>query len=283
VLGAVALAAGPTGGRIADNSKMRGRFRAPTAARLWWLLRRPAVVVTVAGLAAAGTAVALAGTGRMNDHGMIAIPALHNVASDRPVRYTPACSRTAIPVCLNPVYASYLQATATALAPMLSEIAGLPGAPARISQAPASYRQGPGNSVAVGLAGPALSGKPPVLRLLLPLQLAGPSLTPGEMAAAVRSGTAPQIAAALAGSGRNPSEAQRAVTTALLLVAGLPASRTSLADPWASYEQVGAAPGSPADAAARRLAALAAPARHAWLMRHLAGLRAGRITLAQLP
>ena len=45
----------------------------------------------------------------------------------------------------------------------------------------------------------------------------------------------------------------------------------------------GPAPGSPAYAAARRFAALPASTRHTWLVRHLAGLRAGRITLAQLP
>jgi len=42
-------------------------------------------------------------------------------------------------------------------------------------------------------------------------------------------------------------------------------------------------PGSPVYAAARRFAAMPAPARHAWLVRHLAALRAGQITLAQLP
>ena len=36
-------------------------------------------------------------------------------------------------------------------------------------------------------------------------------------------------------------------------------------------------------AAARRFAALPASARHAWLAAHLAALRAGSITLAQLP
>ena len=78
----------------------------------------------------------------MDPHGMIAIPALHDAANDRPLRYPPVCSHTAIPVCLNPAYASYLPATAAALAPVLNEIAGLPGAPARISQAAATYRQG---------------------------------------------------------------------------------------------------------------------------------------------
>ena len=36
-------------------------------------------------------------------------------------------------------------------------------------------------------------------------------------------------------------------------------------------------------AAVRRFAALPAGARHAWLTTHLAALRAGHITLAQLP
>jgi hypothetical protein len=67
-------------------------------ARMRWL----AAVITLAGLAAAGTAVALAGTGRLDPHGMIVIPALHDAASDQPLRYTPACSRTPIPVCVNP-------------------------------------------------------------------------------------------------------------------------------------------------------------------------------------
>jgi hypothetical protein len=36
-------------------------------------------------------------------------------------------------------------------------------------------------------------------------------------------------------------------------------------------------------AAAHRFAALPASARHAWLVAHLTGLRAGTITLAQIP
>ena len=39
----------------------------------------------------------------------------------------------------------------------------------------------------------------------------------------------------------------------------------------------------PVFAAARRFAALPAPARHAWLAAHLAALRAGRLTLKDLP
>ena len=122
-------------------------------------LRRSAAAITAAGLLAAGTAVALAGTGRMDAHGMIAIPALHDAASDRPIRYTPVCSHTAVPVCLNPAYAGYLPAVTAALAPVLDQVAGLPGAPGpgqpgRRDLSPGTrqrrqHRHGPGRSAAV--------------------------------------------------------------------------------------------------------------------------------------
>ena len=265
VLGALALPGGPGG--------------------TW--LRRPAAAITVAGLLAAGTAVALAGAGRLDAHGMIAIPALHDAASDRPLRYTPACSHTRVPVCLNPAYAGYLPATAAALAPVLAEVAGLPGAPVRVSQAAATYRQGVGNSVSIGLAGPDISGRPPVFRLVLLDQLPGPTMTTSALAAALRSSAGPAIVADVIGGGRSPSPAQRAVIAALLIAAGQPVHGPSPSSPPAGREPGMAppvpAPGSPAYAAARRFAALPASARRAWLARHLPALRAGQIALARLP
>jgi hypothetical protein len=264
VLGALALPAG-RGGR--------------------WL-RRPAAIIAAAGLLVAGTAVALAGTGKLDAHGMIAIPALHDAASDRPVRYTPVCSHTRIPVCLNPAYAGYLPATAAALAPVLAEVAGLPGAPARISQAAATYRQGPGNSVGVGLAGPSTVGRPPVFRLLLLDQLPGPAMTTSALAAALRSGAGPAIVTGVTGGGPGASPAQQAVTAALMMAAGQPAQGPPPGIPpgiQPGTPPIWPAPGSPAYAAARRFAALPASARHTWLVRHLAALRAGQVTLAQLP
>ena len=228
---------------------------------------------------------------------MIAIPALHDAASDRPLRYTPVCSHTAIPVCLNPAYAAYLPATEAALAPMLDQIAGLPGAPARISQAAVTYRQGPGNSVGFGLAGLAISGTPPVFHLLLPAELPGPAITTTEQASQVRSITGPNVIASVTGDGPGASQAQHAVTTALLMAAravpshlppaGTPTASNSVAGPLPGVADgeryVGAAPGSPAYAAARRFATLPAAARRGWLVQHLAALRAGRIGLGQLP
>jgi len=258
VLGAIALPSGPGRG---------------------WL--RPAAVITTAGLLVAGTAVALAGTGKLDAHGMIAIPALHDAANDRPVRYPPVCSHTAIPLCLHPAYSSYLPATATALAPVLNEIAGLPGAPARISQVAAAYRQGTGNSVSIRPAGPPISSTPPVFSLLLPSQLPGPTTTTSDLAAAVRSSAGFALVASVTGDRPGATPAQQAVTAALSMSAGLPQSSPSAPS---RQRPNGTVPlSAPVQAAARRFAALPASARHSWLMRHLVALRAGRITLARLP
>ncbi len=250
-------------------------------------LRAAAAAACAGGLFAAGTAVALAGTGRLDAHGMIAIPALHDAANDRPIRFSPVCSQTAVPVCLNPAYASYLPAVAAALRPVLHEIAGLPGAPVRISQAAVTYQQGPGNSVGASLAGPPVSGRPPVYHLLLPDQLPGPVTTVSELAAAARLTAGPAILASVMGDGPGASQTQHAVTAALEMAAGLPLHRSPPGIPPAAGSQPGTppevTPGSAAYAAAQRFAALPASARHAWLVRHLTALRAGRITLAQLP
>src|SRR5262249_46914138 len=186
-----------------------------------------------------------------------------------------------IPVCLNPAYASYVPLTAAALEPVLTEIAGLPGAPARISQAAATYGQDEGNGVAVGMAGPAISGTPPVYHMLLPGQLPGPIMTSRESADRTRSTAGPSIVASFISDGPGASLAQHAVATGLMMAAGLPVHGPA---PRTAVTANGLlAPGTPAFAAARRFAALPAPARRAWLARHLAALRAGQMTLAQLP
>jgi hypothetical protein len=265
-------------------------------------LRQAAAVAAAAGLLAAGTGVALAGTGRLDAHGMIAIPALHDAASDRPLHYTPACRGGRVPVCLNPAYAYYLPAVSAALGPVLTEVAGLPGAPVRVSQAPESYRQGPRNQVLIGLAGPQVSGRPPVWHLIIPDQLTGPPVTISQLAAGVAASAGPGILASVIGPGRTP--AQRAVLAVLSRAARLPAgelpgriparcrARGSVCHengavigplPDQARGTPALTPGTPAYAAARRFAALPAAARHAWLAGHLSALRAGRIALRELP
>jgi hypothetical protein len=294
---------------------------------------RVAAGIAVSGLIAAGTAVRLAGTGTLDAHGMIRIPALHDAANDRSLHYRPVCGQAVVPVCLNPAYASYLPAVTSALRPALREVAGLPGAPARVSQVGASYHQGPGNSVGISPAVPGISGTPPAYHLLLSDQLLGPVMNASELASELRASADPGLIALVVGAGPQASPAQKAVAAALMADAGLPggigragAARGAGAAPGAGATPTrvrvsgspgaGAAPtrvrvsgsgrtggsqpggvivgpagslqplvteGTPAYAAAVRFAALPAPARHAWLARHLLALRAGQITLGQLP
>ena len=126
-------------------------------------LRRTAAVITLAGVAATGTAVGLASTARLTPQGM-AIAALHDAANDRPIVYTPVCGvATQTPVCLNPAYQRYLTDVTAALAPVLDEVAGLPGAPERAIQVAAAYVTGDDGAP----PSMTISGTPPILRIPL--------------------------------------------------------------------------------------------------------------------
>lgn len=253
-------------------------------------LRAAAAGLAAAGVAAATTAIMLAGTATIDAHGMIRIPALHDASNDQPVRFTPVCSHTAIPVCLNPAYASYLASTTAALEPVLNQIAGLPGAPARILQVAASYRVDTRAGEEV-MPGEGNTNGEAVYHLLLPVQMLGPTLTTAQMASQVKWTDGPNIVANFIGAGPGASQAQNAVAAALTMILG----RVS-ADPNLQASLNGQAPsgpglselgglirGTPAQPAAERFAALPAQTRRAWLTSHLAALRAGHITLAQLP
>jgi hypothetical protein len=248
-------------------------------------LRRTAAVVTLAGLALAGAGVGLANTARLTAHGMI-IPALHDAASDAPISYTPACGHAAgIPVCVNPAYRRWLPDVTAALAPVLAEVAGLPGAPVRATQVAAAYpsgANGPPQPVTVG-------GRPPVLRLSLGLvDMPGPCgfcagpVPPRQYTGELRLAFTRAFTGAGSGSG---GPAQQAAQAALLQGAGIPfAAQPRLISTGnnGSGPSTGAATG-PVYAAARRLAALPAAARHAWLAAHLGALRAGQLSLRELP
>lgn len=275
------------------TAAVTGALGLPAGSGSRWL-RSVAAACVLAGLAAAGTAVALAGTGRLEPYGMIAIPALHDAASDQPIHYTPVCSSGAVPVCLNPAYRSYLPVVAAALQPALAQVAGLPGAPARISQAAPVFREAPQNGVytsAVGVQGavgrkgqdtPAGSSGHSAVGLILPDPFPGQSvnsavITTAQFAAQIRVLGGQDVIASVIGG---DSPAQQAVQVALLRAAG---ARLSQLPRSMQPRRSGPPLSAGTRAAAQRFAALPAAARHAWLVQHLAALRAGRVTLAQLP
>lgn len=238
--------------------------------------RRVFAGLIVLGIALTGTGIGLAGTGRQQATGMVAIPALHNAADDRAGGYTPVCTTSATPICVHPAFRRYLPAAQAAFEPLLRELRGLPGTPTRIEQAPSGYSGG---------TPVRLSGQPPVATVALAEAIpddTGRTYTTAELTNIFRRAFDPPIVAAVVGNGQGrPDEAQSAVLEALLLAAGAPRTPCNGA---CVISEVGAPrPGSAAYQAAQRLAALPADDRHDWLMEHLPALRAGRIGVEQLP
>jgi hypothetical protein len=200
-----------------------------------------------------------------------------------------------IPACVNPAYRSYLPGVTTALRPVVGELTGLPGAPVRASQVAATFETG-----GPSLSGPSspptaaqlqvetIGGSPPVLHLPLnAITLPGSfGMNYSGFLGQIRL----QFVHAFVGAGGGPgTPAQQVVQAALLQDGGIPlAAQPNVLgfSPWALPDSgphsAGSYPSQLA-AAARRFAALPAPARHAWLVAHLGALRAGHITPAQLP
>jgi len=242
--------------------------------------RAIATAVLAAGVAAAVTAFALTETAKPAISGWD-IPVLHSAASDHPVPYTPDCSddRTGggITVCVHPAFGDYLADVSGVLAPVLLEFRGLPGAPVLATQIPGNTLP---PTVLYGSGSGVITGSPPVYEFTLNNTLGLAGTTPGQfrqlqqdLLQRLVSGP-PSGAAAGSASGAG-TDAQQAVVIALLATAGpsSPSQQTSV--PRQKEETV--------IAAAKRFEKLSASARHTWLASNLPALRAGRITLAQLP
>ena len=274
-------------------------------------LRRGAAVLTAAGAAAALTAVVLAGTARqalpgtsqppsatapLSMQAAWVIPALHDAASDRPLPYTPVCHTVAaVPVCIHPAFRVFLPDVTAALGPVLRVIAGLPGAPVRAGQvASGSLVPRSGPAIVGWLPEGEISGTPPVFSYTadqVPARAFAESrgqfitsLRAALVAAFVPAGVSQPASGAPAVPDRRaaPAVAARvAVQEALLVDAGIPLAaqqKEGLIE-----VQLPSALQAQADMAAQRFAGRPAAARHSWLARHLAALRAGQVTLAQLP
>jgi hypothetical protein len=249
-------------------------------------LRIAAAVLVVAGVASAGTAIGLTASSRVGAHGVV-ISALHDAASDKPIAYTPVCGHVAgIGVCVAPAYQRWLPDVNAALAPVLSEVAGLPGGPVRATQIAAADAGGHGGPPPVV----SLGGQPPVTRLLLGnLNMPGPcGFCAGPVVLSEFNGQIRlNFVQAFIGVNQftdHGSPVQLAVQAVLLQEAGVPfAAQPKLITE--ARDGPGASPGpaaGPVYAAARRFAALSASARQHWLAAHLAAVRAGGLALKDL-
>lgn len=240
------------------------------------------VALAVAGFTLAGTATGSTFTGQK-------IPLLHDAASDQPLPYTPVCGGSAsFPVCLHPAYQSYLSQVVTSLDLVMPEVAGLPGAPVRAAEVP---DQALPAIVAAGTGNGVVTGTPPVYEFTMDnvgLQPDATQLRDGfeqDIVHAVIVGPIGTVVPMQGGGDTfqpdTGTPAQQAVVNGLLKAIGSqPYPTGQVSGPSASQAQQQQAR---ITAAAARFAALPAATRHAWLAANLAALKAGHLTLAQIP
>jgi hypothetical protein len=291
-MGGVALAAagllglsprtGGTGWRGALSAVAAGGAR----------LRAVALSLLAAGVALLVAGLALAGTGTGSPSSGYQIPAIDGSAVSKPIPYSPACSAGAFQVCLHPAYRDYLPQVTSALDAAVTELAGLPGLPARASEVPQTAlppaaAEGNGNGqVTAGVyeftMNNAVALVPDARTLRDGFQQ--------DIVHAVIVGSSGQVVTTTAPDGTKTTGfqqddgtlAQQAVEDGLLRALGS-----------APYPVGGPRNGPGAQRfqqqqnevakAAAKFAGLPAASRHTWLVVSLAALQAGRITLAQVP
>jgi hypothetical protein len=269
---------------LAPVFRVRGGFFAAIS-RAGRLLCAAGIALLAVGVAAAVTAFALTGTAKIGVSGWD-IPALHDAASDQPVPYTPDCAGSTFKVCVHPAFSGFLASANAALQPVAAEIAGLPGAPVRAEQvvSGSGLRNAQGMLFA-GMPKPGVSGIPPAYDYNSNNGVAPLWGSPaGADNAGWRAGFQQVFLTAYLVANPasfTPSPAQQAVITALMNAVGSKAPQFPQAEN-SQGQPIGPSPTQIA-AAAARFEALSPAARHAWLATHLSALRAGTITLAQLP
>jgi hypothetical protein len=253
-------------------------------------LRAIALSCCAVGVALLVAGLGLAGTGTGSPSSGYEIPAIDDHVVSQPIPYTPVCSSAgSFPVCLHPAYRDYLPEVSSALSAAVTELAGLPGAPVRASQVPQTALppavdedNGDGqvkDGVYEFTMNNALALAPDASRL-------GDSFQQ-DIVHAVIVGSAGQVVTTTQPNGSkstglqqdNGTPAQQAVEDGLLQALG---SQPYPVGGPANSKQFQQQQNEVAQAAAK-FAALPAAARHAWLAANLAALKAGTVTVAQLP
>jgi hypothetical protein len=220
-------------------------------------VRRGGAALTVGGLALVAVAFGVVSTSHRDGQGIV-VPLLHDASTDRAIPYTPVCVHDGtLPVCLHPAYANAneLAAFDATVNKIVAPLAGTPGLPIRAEQLPGEDD---------GTPGAGLRGDPPVL-VLPHFIIHGNTIEPPGLAAAFQTRIALTLVTQPSPAVDRVTPAQRAVALYLLRQAGYTA--------WPGFIPDDAAVSS----AARRLGALSATARH------VPALRAGTLTLTELP
>jgi hypothetical protein len=247
-------------------------------------LRVVAVSLLTVGMALAVAGFVLAETANVNDpNSTLQIPALDNALSgSKPIPYTPVCSGDSFRVCVHPAFRPYLPWVTAALDPVIAQVSGLPGAPTSAREASAAQLP-PAIMAGFGI-GQITGGSYEFIDALnfspVPSQVQD-SLQQDLVHAIVVGSIGKPITGPDGTQAFQPdpgTPAQQAVMDGLLKALGTP--------PYPIPSGNGNGPVPPSRqvvAAAAKFAALPATTRHAWLVQNLTALKAGTITLAQVP
>jgi len=174
------------------------------------------------------------------------------------IHYAPVCVAAPLTVCVHPAYRATLADNTATLNRLLAPILGLPGVPTRAEQGAPNLRADPTGATLWF----SLYGQPEYLPL---------SAVPRLM----RDPYDPRAAAT-----RCPASDPQSCASAQAVIGRWLLHRVGIADERSS----GLFPNTPATSAAMdRFAALDATVQRDWLATHFADLRAGRLTLEELP
>jgi hypothetical protein len=233
-------------------------------------LRTVALSVFAVGVAALVAGAALASTSTGSPDTGYRIPVIDGTTATT-IAYTPVCSTGSFRVCAHPAYRDFLPHMASAIAAAADEVTGLPGAPVRAAQVARTSLPATDSGGGTGY-GRVTSGG--VCEFSMDSELfGGPDSTNYQQGLQFDILNAVIVGPGQATQGVTGNEAQGAVLLGLGKDLGWTPSSLG-----ASQE-----PPAAVTTAAARFAALPAATRHAWLVTHLAALKAGTMTVEQVP
>ena len=182
------------------------------------------------------------------------------------VAYEPVCAEQAVPVCLHPAYQALLPEIAVIVEKLARPLEGIPGVPTGIEQgAPfGPQKASPADGTAVFTIGN----------------------DTGEGLAMVKREVAKSLVYDRTTDRFRITEVQEIMADWLLVQAGFPLRRAAA---WrkdgsvAGFTSLGWSSGPEAEESVDRFSALQPDARRAWLTEHYVQLRAGELTLEDLP
>lgn len=197
---------------------------------------------------------------------LVPAPVFEN--SDNPIAYTPACTQRSIEICVHPAYKSVLDDTADLVDPIIRPLVGLPGFPSRAAEVP-------NNDEEPELVGSAADPD------TLPISPICRRLSLEEQASAVALAAVHGPSSSFFG----PNPAQTVIAIWLLRQAGWnPGDQFEVSTCTDNGTAKFASRDDAANhAAADRFAALSPEEQQAWLTANLSALRAGTLTLDDLP